>query len=62
MQYTIISYFHDIFFLPILNLIYTLVRILPLEKIASPKAFHYVAAADVIFVTEKNLTLCDNGI
>lgn len=50
------------FFLPILNLIYTLVRILPLEKIASPKAFHYVAAADVIFVTEKNLTLCDNGI
>lgn len=50
------------FSLPILNLIYTLVRSLPLEKIDSTQAFHYVAAADVIFVTEKNLTLCDNGI
>lgn len=48
---------------PIFSLIYILVRILPLEKIASPQAFHYAAAAAVIFVTKKkNLTLYDNGI
>lgn len=63
MQYAIISHSPPDFFpQPIFTLIYMLVRILPLEKIASPQAFHYAAAAAVIFVTKKNLTLCDNGI
>lgn len=55
MQYAIISYSPDVFFFPqsIFSLIYTLVRILPLEKIASPQAFPYAAADAVIFVTEK---------
>lgn len=69
MQYAIISSSPDgfcVFFFffpqPIFNLVYTLVRIPPLEKIASPQAFCYAAAAAVIFVTEKYLTLSDNGI
>lgn len=44
------------FFEPNFNLIYTLVRILPLAKIASPQAFHYAAAAAVIFVTKKKVS------
>lgn len=43
---------------PIFSLIYILVRILPLEKIASPQAFHYAAAAAVIFVTKKKISPC----
>lgn len=43
---------------PVFSLIYTLVRILPLEKIASPQAFHYAAAAAVIFGTAKKISPC----
>lgn len=54
MQYAIISHSPPDFFpQPIFNLIYMLVRILPLEKTDSPPAFHYAAAAAVIFVTKK---------
>lgn len=63
MRYAIISHSPDFFPQPIFNLIYMLVKILPLKKTDSPQAFHYAAAAAVIFVTKKkNLTLCDNGI
>lgn len=54
MQYAIISHSPpDIFPQPIFNLIYMLVKILPLKKTDSPQAFHYAAAAAVIFVTKK---------
>lgn len=54
MQYAIISHSPPDFFpQPIFSLIYMLVRILPLEKIDSPQAFHYAAAAAVTFVTKK---------
>lgn len=57
MQYLIIFYSPDFFFpQAIFNLIYTLVRILTLENIASPQAFHYAAAAAVIFVTKKKIS------
>lgn len=50
MQYAIISHSPPEFFpQTIFNLIYMLVRILPLEKIASLQAFHYAAAAAVLF-------------
>lgn len=63
MQYAIISHSPPYFFpQPIFNLIYMLVKILPLKKTDSPQAFCCAAAAAVLFVTKKNLTLCDNGI
>ena len=58
-QHAVCNYFllsWCFFFQPIFNLIYTLVRILPLERIASPQAFHYAVAAAVIFVTEKQIS------
>lgn len=35
-----------------------LVKILPLKKTDSPQAFHYAAAAAVIFVTKKKISPC----